>query len=284
MKYNWKEIQEDYDLGLSYNKLIEKYGMCSSTIANAVRRKDLITRDRKIAQKLWSNNYIRKPTSEETKKKISEARIKYLKENPDKVPYLTNHSSKKSYPEIIFENALLNKNIKNYIYNYQNGIYQYDFAFPDFKIDVEIDGATHNTEKVKLIDKKRDEWSIKEGWKVIRFPAWKVKENVEWCINELFKLMNEIAGFNFNILKLEEPIKYTKKEYFCNKCKNKLSDKRSIHCRKCSNELKKEKTKIDWLSNSELLERLKTSSYKRLSKELGVSDNTIRKRIKNYST
>lgn len=37
--------------------------------------------------------------SEEDKKRMSEKRIKYLTEHPDKVPYKLNHSSKMSYPE-----------------------------------------------------------------------------------------------------------------------------------------------------------------------------------------
>ncbi len=123
--------------------------------------------------------------SDDSKKKISEARLKYLLENPDKVPYLINHSSKMSYPEKIFKNALESADIKGWIYNYQNSIYQYDFAFIDKKIDVEIDGATHLTEKVKRIDERRDTFSKTNGWIVIRFTAKEVKENVLACINKL---------------------------------------------------------------------------------------------------
>ena len=93
-----------------------------------------------------------KKHSEETKRKISESRIQYLVENPEKVPYLINHSSKKSYPEQIFEDALIFSNIGGWEYNYQNSIYSYDFAFIDLKIDVEIDGETHKSEKVQKID------------------------------------------------------------------------------------------------------------------------------------
>ena len=106
--------------------------------------------------------------SQETKDKISKSRISYLTKNPDKVPYLINHSSQKSFPEIIFENALNNLNITGWVYGFQNGIYRYDFAFPDLKIDIEIDGATHLTEKVKKIDERRDKFSIENGWTVLK--------------------------------------------------------------------------------------------------------------------
>ena len=117
-----------------------------------------------------------RPHTEKAKKKIADARLKYLLENPDKVPYLLNHSSKMSYPEKVFKNALEAAGIEGWIYNYQNSIYQYDFAFVDKKIDVEIDGGTHLTEKVKRIDARRDAFSEANGWIVIRLQLRKLKK------------------------------------------------------------------------------------------------------------
>ena len=125
--------------------------------------------------------------------KISISRKKYLIEHPDKVPYLLNHSSKKSYPEKLFEDALIKSNIVGWIYNYQNSIYQYDFAFPNLKIDVEIDGSTHNQDKVKKIDKERDEFSISNGWKVIRFDAKSVIHNTIECVNKLKHIIENLS-------------------------------------------------------------------------------------------
>ena len=53
-----------------------------------------------------------------------------------------------SWPETIFKNALDSSGIIGWEYNYRNGIYQYDFAFFNEKIDVEIDGETHQSEKL----------------------------------------------------------------------------------------------------------------------------------------
>jgi very-short-patch-repair endonuclease len=125
--------------------------------------------------------------------KISQSRIKFLEENPEKVPYLLNHSSKKSYPEKLFEKELVIQKIEGWIYGYQNGIYQYDFAWPKLKIDVEIDGGTHNLEKVKKIDKKRDKFSENKGWKVIRFKAYDVKNNLNNCIIILRNQIGRLA-------------------------------------------------------------------------------------------
>lgn len=129
--------------------------------------------------------------SEETKKKISFNKINFLLNNPDRVPYIINHSSKPSFPEIVFETALDENNIIGWIKNYRINLYSYDFAFVDLKIDVEIDGSTHKQEKVKKIDERRDKFSIENGWIVIRFETAVVKKNIFRCIKILEQIINE---------------------------------------------------------------------------------------------
>lgn len=135
---------------------------------------------------LASKKYIH---TQETKNKISKARLKYLFENPDKVPYLMFHSSGESYPEKRFREEMVNNGIVGWVQEYQNGIYRYDFAFLELKIDVEIDGGTHSTEKVKKIDERRDMWSEGEGWIVLRFTAKEIKKDVNNCIKKLKVLL-----------------------------------------------------------------------------------------------
>jgi len=60
---------------------------------------------------LMKLNSTGKKHSQTTKDKISKSMIKYLTEHPNRVPYLLNHSSKISYPEEIFKNALNEMNI-----------------------------------------------------------------------------------------------------------------------------------------------------------------------------
>lgn len=186
-KYDWNEIQKFYDDGNTWRDVHKKYGVANRSIQKAVIRGSLKLRNKSEAVILHiQKNGTRKHT-DESKQKISKSRLKFLMENPDKVPYIINHSSKKSYPEIIFENALISSKITGWKYQFRNGIYQYDFAFPKQKIDVEIDGGTHLNEKVKKIDERRDEFSRQSGWKVIRFTASQVKQNVINCIDILKK-------------------------------------------------------------------------------------------------
>ncbi len=184
-KYDWAKVQEEYDAGLSWRGIQEKFGMVTSAISKAMKRGDFVPRTKSEGLRLHFEKNGPCSQTKETREKISVARLKYLENNPDKVPYLINHSSKESYPERIFRKALQSSGITGWVQEYQSGIYRYDFAFPDLKIDVEIDGSTHTSKKVQRIDERRDSWSKKNGWVVIRFPAKRVKEDVVSCINEL---------------------------------------------------------------------------------------------------
>ena len=81
-RYDWSLIQKDHDDGMSWRKLQDKYGIFSASIIAAKKRGDFISRDKSQAAKIS----IRPPLTEDHKLKLSIARTKYLKENPDKVP------------------------------------------------------------------------------------------------------------------------------------------------------------------------------------------------------
>lgn len=52
-----------------------------------------------------------------------------------------------------------------------------DFAFPDVKVVVEIDGYYHNKIRQREADGNRDDYLQSQGWKIRRFPAEEVYEN-----------------------------------------------------------------------------------------------------------
>ena len=68
----------------------------------------------------------------------------------------------------------------------------------------------------------------------------------------------------------------------CSDC-NKRTQGQGVRCRGCASKLNSlTRTKIEWPPVEDLLRRLETTSYSALGRELGVSDNAIRKRIKNH--
>ena len=121
----------------------------------------------------------------ETKEKMSKSRREYLRKNPDQVPYRLYHSSNESWPESVIRKSLISENIADWTQEYAMGIYSVDFAFPNKKLAIEIDGSTHLIDSVKRKDKIRDEYLSEQGWKTIRFTAKRVKHDLQGVINDI---------------------------------------------------------------------------------------------------
>ena len=167
LKYEWNEIQKFYDEGFSWKKVVEKFSISNAGLSFALKSGVFKTRSKSDANKIGHKNFPQK-VSLETKKKISEGRIKYLVDNPDKVPYLLNHSSKESYPEKYFTELFQKEGI-NTQKKYRIGLYELDFCIPELKIDLEIDGEQHYVDiKIVESDKKRNKFLEDKGWKIIR--------------------------------------------------------------------------------------------------------------------
>lgn len=164
--YNWKEIQETYNTGKTWREIRNIFGVSMSSIRKAISRGDFISRNRSDATKL-SQQLSPRTHTQETKDKISKARLKFLSENPDKVPYVLNHNSKRlSYAEEYFLNALTDSDFKH---RYRVLNYELDFAIPEKKINLEIDGSQHKLDRrIVAHDLKRNELLKSLGWKIIR--------------------------------------------------------------------------------------------------------------------
>ena len=146
-----------------WNKGLTKENDCrvkkqSNTLKGRYLRKELVS------------SFKDKHHTEENKKVLSEKRKKYLIEHPEAVPYKINHHSKQSYPEKYFrdlfdKDEILCKALSEYRVN----TYSLDFAFPEYKIDIEIDGEQHYVDK-RIIkhDEKRNSILSSLGWKCIR--------------------------------------------------------------------------------------------------------------------
>lgn len=114
--------------------------------------------------KIWKG----RKHSNETKKKISESYKKFLETHPDKIGWIINHSSKKSYAEQYFEEVFINENIP-LKYHKQIGRYELDFYNEDLMKYVEIDGHQHTDSEYAIQhDKERNKYLENLGWNGIR--------------------------------------------------------------------------------------------------------------------
>ncbi len=137
-----------------------------------------------------------KKVSDETKSRTSKSMIIFLENNPDKVPYLLNHSRNESYPEKYFTDIFKKYNLIVSKYH-RIGLYELDFCILNKKIDIEIDGDQHYLDK-KIVesDKRRNEYLDKLGWDIIRV-KWSEykslsKDNKERYIKSLILDINNL--------------------------------------------------------------------------------------------
>jgi hypothetical protein len=106
-----------------------------------------------------------------------------------------------SYPEKFFKNVFeVNGYANAFITNYPvkkkglgidcSACYFLDFYFPQFNLDIEIDGKQHNFSERKMSDELRDSKLIENGYKVYRI-KWKSAVNDTVYIAEEIKKMLE---------------------------------------------------------------------------------------------
>lgn len=136
-----------------------------AAIAKAQKRGEFVSRSKSQGIILEAKLNPKKHT-EETKKKLSEIRKKYLKENPHMVPYLLNHYSKGlSFAEEYFLEVFKNEKL-DLEHHLQISLYQLDFYNLEKKLYVEIDGEQHYVDdRIVESDKKRTEFLENLGWK-----------------------------------------------------------------------------------------------------------------------
>lgn len=133
-------------------------------------RKQANTLKRRILSGEVIPSNLGRPRSEEEKLNLSIKRREYLKEHPDKIPYLLNHSSKESYPEKYFYNVFSSdERFIGFEREYRVNLYSLDFAYPDIKLDIEIDGEQHYVDKnIVKHDIERTNTLLELGWRVLR--------------------------------------------------------------------------------------------------------------------
>lgn len=186
-KYDWNEIQQFYDSGKSWAEITTKFGATPDAISKAQKRGVFVSRNNSESQKVRFEKNGGRPQSDETKRKLSEIKKKFLEENPEKVPYLLNHSRVESYPERYWREFLEKNNIE-FQQEYRESVYSLDFKIG--MVDLEIDGEQHYVDaKIVASDRKRTEYLESLGYRIIRI-RW--AEFVKLSIDERSKFVHSI--------------------------------------------------------------------------------------------
>lgn len=240
--WNYDEIQKSYDSGLSWREINKIHKISIGTIFSKISLGLLKSRNLLEATRL---NKKRKPYkhTEESKKKISNARKKWLSENPDKHPWQNKSFVHSSIPCEKFKSFLKEQGI-DFIDEYMPLIhigrfFRIDIAFPDKKIAIEVNGNQHyeSNGELKPYYKNRQSLLEEHGWIVYQvhhtccFNSDKLSEFMEMIKNSENKI--EFDYFNY--------VPREKKKTFCVDCGTIISknNKRCADCRKCKKDIKK---------------------------------------------
>jgi very-short-patch-repair endonuclease len=270
----WEEVQNFYDDNHFWKDIKVKFGFTDELISQAVKDGVLKMRSRSESNKIECRINPKSHT-QETKDKISISRKEYLKNNPDKVPYLLNHSSKESYPEKYFTEVFSNESI-GFVKSYRIGLYELDFCLPDKKIDIEIDGSQHRYDK-KIVesDIRRTEFLEENGWDVIRI-NWSDYQRLSKDDKYIF--ISNLKRYIYELTERKPTIKVIDNSI----CECGLKKyKTSKSCNKCRGESDR---KVERPTYEDLLKDISDLGYCGTGRKYGVSDNSIRKWIKNYQT
>lgn len=142
--------------------------------------------------------------SEETLAKMCAAQQKRVLEGRHK-GFPERNKLKPSYPEefaIAGLSDLCGDLQLEYVRELKIGRWFVDFAFPSYKIAIEIDGDQHRLPERQATDKTKDAFLSKEGWKVFRIPcslsktrvnSAKGKKTLEKILDEKTELLRALA-------------------------------------------------------------------------------------------
>lgn len=131
--------------------------------------------------------------SEEIKNKISKSMIKAHEEKRAWNIGKSRWNNKESYPEKFFMKVIENEFLdKNYKREYPFWIYSIDFAWVEKRKAIEIDGEQHERfQEYKDRDIKKDQYLLKNDWKVIRIKWKDMYKNPKLWIEIAYKFIHD---------------------------------------------------------------------------------------------
>lgn len=268
-----EKIRDEYVIDrLSIRDICKKYGIKNKTYVRNIL-KPVMRNFSEASVVAHKKNPEKFKHSDETKQKIRDARLKYMKEHPENTAWRKRNLP--SYPEDCFIKFLIENGYdKKFLIEKEYCVFPFyiDFAFVDIKVAVEIDGSQHILdEERKKKDEIKDNTLIENGWRVIRISENVVKTDWE----TLLLRINDIIGNESKIFERVGIIKAPKTHQKVDR------NERGLSLAQEEMSFKQRKVK-DRPEADELLNELLNKSFTAIGRKYNVCDNTIRKWCKYY--
>ena len=265
-----KLMISDYENGLSLGDICKKYNMTSKVyiskyVLNGKTRS--LSESIKLAHKNHSEAY---KHSDETKQKLRDIRLKWMRDNPEKTAWRLKNLS---YPEKCFKRLLERNEIdKKYLIYREYSVFPFfiDFAFIDIKLAVEIDGSQHLKDDRKLKDDEKDALLLSKGWRIFRVTAYEVIHNQDKVLFSLLHLLgdNEVKYEKVGILRERKTYKKV------HRGEDGKTDKERLRAYN--------QRKVERPNKEDLMRMIKEKTFTSIAKEFNVSDKAIVKWCKYY--
>lgn len=185
------DINEKIKLGIGWREIGKEYKLSFAFLSWLFKNNHLIKTPEEIIHIKRVNNSLGKKHTEETKRKLSKARTKYLADNGLK-PFYNKAQQKSSWLCETVKQQLKEKGIvfvEEFMPLKEQGRYfSIDIAIPERKIAFEINGRQHYDAKWNLLPYYQNRHNLIEaqGWKVHEIKYDKNYMNiVEYIIKEL---------------------------------------------------------------------------------------------------
>ena len=262
-----KNIIKDYvENLLSFREVAKKWNIRSKTyLAKLLEGKmRSMSEGNKIAHLKHPERF---KHTEETKAKMREKRLAFMKAHPEQTAW---RRSNQSYPEKVFGDFLNKRGYADkFLIQREYSVFPYfiDFAFVDLKIAVEIDGSQHLEPERQERDRKKDAMLQEQGWRVIRIAESVVKTDwdaIQQVLNEHIDLNTEQT---FSQVGLISKLKY---EY------QKVERDEFGRSQKMTEAAIKQR-KYERPSKEVLYQLLREGNFTSVGRKYGVCDNLIRK-------
>lgn len=301
-EYDWVKIQNYYDNGNSYRDVSEKFSISTGRLQKA-RDLGLFTPRTLSESSRLSYKLGRKKPCKHTKEgldKLSKLMTERMENGEEGLGFGGHKSNlKRSYPEQYFYDWLNKENV-NFEEKVRVGRYQLDFLIDKY-IDLEIDGEQHySTQKRINSDLRRNRYLSELGYDIIRV-RWSYINSLDFYskekfLHDLLVLIKHDNCFIYNgNIKVLPPRDNPKNKQLisCNECGNKTYNNKfcSLSCcgkynyrkKNSKNFSKNHNTKINWPLPEVVHQMVLDTSYVATGKELGVSDNAVRKYLRKHN-
>ena len=118
--------------------------------------------------------------------------VRFVERDPTLVHEFSQGTFESPIEKLFYELAQFELNLYP---QHEVGPYRLDFAIPEKRIAIELDGHDyHKTKEQRTKDAKRDRYLTELGWTVLRFTGTEIYRDPKSCVAQICRIVDQRAG------------------------------------------------------------------------------------------